>query len=81
MDILFFGKLGDRIGREVRIEAPPSGCTVRELRALLASLYPGSAEELTSPSLKACVDDAIVADDFRVGAGRTVEFFPPLSGG
>ena len=81
MDIRFFGKLGERIGREVRIEAPPGGCTVRELRALLASLYPAAETDLTSLSLRACVDDAIVAEDFHVGAGRSVEFFPPLSGG
>ncbi|WP_166036820.1 MoaD/ThiS family protein [Sphingosinicella sp. YJ22] len=81
MNILFFGKLGDRIGREVSIEPPPAGFTVREVRELLASLYPDLAEDLTSPSLKACVEDAIVADEFRVGAGGTVEFFPPLSGG
>ncbi|WP_166039001.1 MoaD/ThiS family protein [Sphingosinicella sp. YJ22] len=81
MDILFFGKLGDRIGREIRIEPPPGGCTVRELRALLASLYPAAEADLTSPSLRACVGDEIVAEDFHVGAGRSVEFFPPLSGG
>ncbi len=81
MNILFFGKLGERIGREISIDPPPTGFTVRELRGLLASLYPDSAADLTSPSLRACVDDAIVAEDFDVGAGRKVEFFPPLSGG
>ena len=81
MDILFFGKLGDRIGREVSIEPPPGVCTVRELRALLASLHPAAEADLTSPSLRACVGDEIVAEDFHVGAERSVEFFPPLSGG
>ncbi len=81
MDILFFGKLGDRIGREIRIEPPSAGCTVRDVRGLLASLYPDSADALTSPSLRACVDDSLVAEDFHVEASGTVEFFPPLSGG
>ena len=81
MDILFFGKLGDRIGREVRIEPPPGGCTVGELRGLLATLYPHAAQDLVSFSLRACVDDAIVDEAFRVAADGRVEFLPPLSGG
>ena len=81
MDILFFGKLGDTIGRTVIVEAPPGGCTVAELRDLLASLYPQAAADLASPSLRACVEDRIVDEGFRVGTDGTVEFFPPLSGG
>ena len=81
MDILFFGRLGERIGREVSIEPPSGGCTVRELRGLLASLYPDAAAEMTSPSLRACVDDTIVGDEFPIAEGGRVEFFPPLSGG
>ncbi|HEY0327244.1 MAG TPA: MoaD/ThiS family protein [Allosphingosinicella sp.] len=81
MDILFFGKLGDAIGRMVTVEAPSGGCTVAELRYLLASLYPMAAADLASPSLRACVEDRIVGEGFRVGADQTVEFFPPLSGG
>ena len=81
MDILFFGKLGDTIGRKVTIETPPGGCSVAELRNLLASLYPQAAADLASPSLRACIEDRIVDEGFRVDADRTVEFFPPLSGG
>ena len=81
MDIMFFGRLGETIGREVRIDAPPGGCTVGEVRGLLAALYPEAAADLTSPSLRACVNDSLVAEDSRVAAGGTVEFFPPLSGG
>jgi sulfur-carrier protein len=81
VDILFFGKLGEQIGREVSVEPPPTGYSVRELRGLLASLYPHAAADLTSPSLKACVNDAVVDEDFRVDAQGSVEFFPPLSGG
>ena len=78
---MFFGRLGETIGREVRIEAPPGGCTVGEVRGLLAALYPHEAADLASPSLRACVDDSLVGEDFGVAAGGKVEFFPPLSGG
>ena len=81
LDILFFGKLAETIGRDVRVELPSGGCTVSELRKLLASRYPDSTADLTSPSLKAWVDDGLVGEDFRVAAGGKVEFFPPLSGG
>lgn len=36
MDIRFFGKLGERIGREIAFEPPPAGCSVGQLRELLA---------------------------------------------
>lgn len=81
MHILFFGKLGDTIGREILIEPPTAGCTVSELRGLLASRFPHAAADLARPGLRACVDDAIVGEDFRVAADGTVEFLPPLSGG
>ena len=80
MTVHFFGKLGDMIGREVEVEAP-AGCTVAELRALLARLHPHAGEELASPSLRAAIGDALVAEDCAVPAGGAVEFFPPLSGG
>jgi len=81
VDILFFGKLGDTIGRELRIEPPPAGCTVGELRGLLASRFPHAAADLARSSLRACVDDAIVGDDFLLTPDGRVEFLPPLSGG
>ena len=81
MEILFFGKRGETIGREVRIDAPPGGCTVGEVRGLLAVFHPHAAADLASPSLRAFVDDSLVGENFRVAAGGKVEFFPPLSGG
>lgn len=81
MKILFFGKLGDLVGREIDIDSPADGCTVSELRKLLARRYPEAETDLARPSLRACVDDTVVGEQFRVGPGAQVEFFPPLSGG
>ena len=81
MKIHSFGKLGELIGRELDIEAPPGGCTVAELRGLLADRYPHAGQELASVSLRACVDDVIVGEQFPIPPGAAVEFFPPLSGG
>jgi molybdopterin synthase sulfur carrier subunit len=79
--ILFFGKLGDMVGREVHIEVSSDGCTVAKLRELLAQLHPHADEDLRRPSLRACVDDIVVGEQFLVDSTVAVEFLPPLSGG
>jgi molybdopterin converting factor small subunit len=76
----FFGRLADRIGREVELDFGDAG-SVAELRTRLASLFPDAADELTAPSVRAFVGDAIVSDGHIIGAGDHVEFFPALSGG
>jgi molybdopterin converting factor small subunit len=81
LKILFFGKLGEAIGREVEMGLDPGSVTVAELRAFLARRYPAVAADLRSPGLRACVGDTIVGEDFRIGPEASVEFFPPLSGG
>ena len=80
MKILFFGKLGEAIGREVAMDVDTE-VTVAELRAFLAQRYPAVAADLCGPGLRACVGDTIVGEDFRIGPETAVEFFPPLSGG
>jgi molybdopterin converting factor small subunit len=78
--ILFFGRLGDLIGREVDVD--PSGAnTVAELRRVLVALYPHAAADLTNPVVQACITDRIVAEETSVSGVAEVEFFPPLSGG
>lgn len=81
MRILFFGKLGDLVGREVRLDLPTEGCSVAELRRLLAAKYPNAAGDLSTTSLRAFVDDALVGEDHRIAPGDQIEFLPPLSGG
>ena len=81
LKISFFGSLGERIGREIELDLPAEGCTVRNLRSRLAREYPHAEADLMRPALRACVNDAIVGDDHVVQRGAAVEFFPPLSGG
>ena len=81
MRLVCYGRLGELIGREIEVDTPGRSCTVAELRALLASLYPDAADELRRPALRACVGDALVDEGFRIEGEATVELFPPLSGG
>ena len=81
MRITFFGKLGDRIGRDVDVDLPAARCSVAELRRHLAERYPAAAEDLAARTLRACVDEAIVPESYMIGPDQTVEFLPPLSGG
>jgi len=81
MRIGFFGRLGERIGREVDLDLPADACTVADLRLHLARQFPAASGDLASGSLRACVDEAIVPDSHVVRPGQRVEFFPPLSGG
>ena len=80
MRIRFFGILGEAIGREVELGVP-NGCTVGELRSLLAAAYPHAGELLHSRAVRACLGDALVGEDAFIAAEGEVEFFPPLSGG
>jgi molybdopterin converting factor small subunit len=79
--VRLYGLLGERIGREGELDAPPSGLTVAAVRALLAQRHPHAAADLSAAAARACLGDRIVGEDHRVAAGETVEFFPPLSGG
>jgi molybdopterin converting factor small subunit len=77
MKILFFGRLGDTIGREIDFDLPAGGCTVAELRAALAKLYGGLAAE----SVRACIDHEIAPETALVLPSHEIAFIPPLSGG
>ncbi len=79
MKILFYGRLGDLVGREMEVEAGP--CTVSELRRALADTHPDAAPDLARNSVRACVADVIVGEEFELDSAAVVEFFPPLSGG
>lgn len=81
MQIHLYGSLGERIGRAAEVDLPQGGCAVASLRQMLAEAHPDAAEELLRPSLRACVNDVIVGEEFIVQPGASLEFFPPLSGG
>lgn len=79
--ILFFGSLADRLGREMRVEIPPEGCTVAELRRLLAGKDQTAAAALGAPGVRASADKELIGDGQRVSPGQEISFFPILSGG
>ena len=81
MKILFFGRLGDQLGRELEIEPPQSGCTVAELRQILCARGDAFRDTLGHPSVRGCVDQVIVPEDTPVRPDQEVAFIPPLSGG
>lgn len=81
MKILAYGQLGELIGRESRLPGSPALETIADLRLALARLHPEAADALDSRRSRACIDDAMVAEDFPLSDDLVVEFLPPLSGG
>lgn len=80
MNILLHGRLAEAIGPSVEIEAA-TGCSIAELRARIADGYPAVSATVVDVRARACVDGALVLDDYRVCAGQLVEFMPPVCGG
>jgi molybdopterin converting factor small subunit len=78
--ILFYGRLAEAIGRELEVDFAP-GCSVAELRGKLVAQFPAVADALRSKRALTCVGDRLVRDGDRLGAGETLEFLPPVSGG
>lgn len=81
MKVLFFGRLGEQIGREIEVDLPAGGCSVADLRQLVAHENAAATDALARPGIRAAVDQAIVADDAWVKPGQEVAFLSPLSGG
>ena len=79
--ILFFGSLAERLGRETEVELPAGGCTVGELRRMLVERDAEFAAALEAPGIRASADKVLVRDDQRVTPGQEISFFPILSGG
>lgn len=79
MRILFFGRLGETIGREIQLALPAEVATVGQLRRLLADRHPQA--DLTSPRLRVCIDDSVAGDEEVVRDENEIAFLPPLSGG
>lgn len=79
--ILFFGSLAERLGRDMRVDLPAQGCTVAELRHMLVERGVAFAAALDQPGIRASADDSVVRDDQIVRPGQEVSFFPILSGG
>ena len=80
MKVMFYGSLGEKLGREVEIDPPQGTDTIALLRAVLADMFPAASSDLLNRS-RACIADAIVGDGHELAGAESVEFFPPLSGG
>ncbi|RAK66288.1 MoaD/ThiS family protein [Phenylobacterium kunshanense] len=80
--VLFFGKVSDRLGRELTLGIPAAGCPLSRLRAELCARLPGAAEALAEPGVRAAVaQQMVVGDTAWVRPGDEVAFFSPFSGG
>lgn len=80
MKVLFYGRLAEAIGPELEMDALP-GSSVAELRDRLIAEHPDAGAVLRSRRARTCVGDTLVHDDYRLAAGDTLEFLPPVSGG
>lgn len=80
MRICFFGQLSDQLGEYIECDVAKS-LSIADLRSELAGRFPDAADRLQSRTVRACVADEIVSEDFIVEPGQSVEFWPPVSGG
>ncbi|MDO9586684.1 MAG: MoaD/ThiS family protein [Brevundimonas sp.] len=79
--ILFFGRVGERLGPEGSLDLPPGGLTIREIRRLLSERDEVAAEALLRPDVRASVDLVVVSEDARVRPDQEIAFFSIFSGG
>ena len=80
MKILFYGRLGEAIGREIDFD-PGTAQTVGALKEALVAAWPEHAAELLSERSKTVIADAFVHDDASLAGISHIEFLPPVSGG
>ena len=77
--ILLFGRVSDALGRQIEAAIPEAGCTVGELRRLVA-LQTGS-DVLLQKGVRASIDRQVVGDEALVRPDSEVAFFSVFSGG
>ena len=80
MNVVFYGRLAEEIGPEIEVGFLP-GSSVAEVRKILAAKHPKVAGVLLNRRALSFVDGRQVHDDYRLAAGDTLEFLPPVSGG
>jgi sulfur-carrier protein len=80
MKVLFYGRLAEAIGPELEVDASP-GSSVADVRERLAAEHPNAAAVLRNKRALSFVGERLVRDDYRLAAGDTLEFLPPVSGG
>ena len=77
--VLFFGKVADVLGREVQVSLPGAGCTIAELRRIIADQT--GSDVLLIPGVRASLDKQVTTEEGRVTSKSEVAFFSLFSGG
>jgi len=80
MKVVFYGRLAEEIGAELEVSVLP-GASVADVREMIAAEHPNVAGVLLSRRALSVVGERMVRDDYRLAAGDTLEFLPPVSGG
>ena len=79
LKILLFGRVSDLLGRQIEALVPEAGCTVGELRRLIAEQT--GSDILLQKGARASVNKQIVQDDAFIHPDTEVAFFSVFSGG
>lgn len=79
--ILFFGAVGDRLGRSHRVHVPIGGVSATELRTILCAQLAEAEAALSAPGVRMAVDQVLTSGDVLIQAGAEVAFFSAFSGG
>lgn len=79
--VLFFGKLGDQLGRAHEIDLPDGPCQAATLRHDLAAAHAEWAEALALPTVRLCIDGVMARETAMVHPQEEIAFVPPFSGG
>ena len=77
--ILLFGRVSDALGRELEAAIPEAGCTVGELRRLIAEQT--GSDVLQQKGVRVSIDKHVAGDDAWVRSESEVAFFSVFSGG
>lgn len=79
IEVEFFGRLSDRMGKAVSCELSGNDMTIARLRVCLADEY--ANDELLRPSIRPAINDQMVPENAPIVSGDRVAFLSPLSGG
>lgn len=75
------GRLADPCGPLLDLPIPADGMRVADLISILGERFPPLQHLLADQRVRACINEAVVANDMLVRPGDLVALFPPVSGG
>jgi len=79
--ILFFGRVGERLGAEGQLDLPAAGASMGEIRNLLAARDEVAAAALLRADVRGSLDQVVVRDDVLARPDQEIAFFSIFSGG